>query len=324
MSAKSTWPKIVREYESGEVGPALAREIEQRTRAFIRAHSYPPRVYAGVDDWADGIEDLVQDVQLTLIEKDQRQLHWVMDRAGNLDEFRRLLAGPIRITLRSRIRRTVLDNLRDRCKNLLEDEPFRPCGRIGRERAFALREVAEVRQATHEEVLRAARRVACVPTTPPEAGQRSPSVYTTENLRVVLEAIGESLEHGFTLRDAELVLREVLPSWFPSFLEDEVDLHDLQVSPISSVDEVLARDAAAELVATVQGGEREVLRLRLEGVPPGELARTLGVSRPTERKRRDEADGRLRAALAHLSPAAQQRAIELVSLWLAGMSKEPG
>jgi hypothetical protein len=106
------------EYDGPDkLGSSILSEI--RAAAKRVGHTYPPLKYAGVFGWNDdAIEDLVQDVTVRRL-LGGGQLDYMMAHAADIRHFRALLDRQVRQELSARRTRTLIDNLVDRCRELM-------------------------------------------------------------------------------------------------------------------------------------------------------------------------------------------------------------
>ena len=125
------------EYEREVIGLAILAEV--RRACASRARKYPPVVYARSTTWNDdAIDDLVQDV-ITRRLLGKRQLDYLFDMGRTIDAWRALLDRQVRITLARRRVRTVVDNLLDRAKRLLDRDDSVRTSTVAKRTVYALR-----------------------------------------------------------------------------------------------------------------------------------------------------------------------------------------
>ena len=108
---------IVEERQALGIGPVILGLIQSLTANVTR--TYDPTVYAGVASWQDGLEDLVHDVIVDRLLA-EGQLDYAIDIATTPEALRALLTRQIKRTLARRRRRTVVDNLLDRVRHILD------------------------------------------------------------------------------------------------------------------------------------------------------------------------------------------------------------
>lgn len=282
------WESLLAEHASWRLGPLWLEETERAVRLAVAR--YPPDVYAGTTAWDPASrEDLVQDVVVRQL-LDDRQVEYIAAVADDLDAARGLLAKQVRWTLARRRSRTVIDNLLDRCR-----------GRGGWRRG--------TRDATHEEVVEAARRVARLPRVPVKSGDRAPIVFTESSLERALQEIGQVLPDGFGDADLDRIFSRILTDHLPGSLvvfETPVDEADRSLTP----EEAHLVEAAAEQAysaLTVQ--QRRLLGLKMADVSDAAVGSALGMSRPTVAKRHRAAAAVARSHLADLPPRVQDAAM---------------
>ena len=199
------------EFAAVGIGRKLLEEV--RTAASQVARDYNPRIYATTGAWEDDLEDLVQDVIVMRL-LGERQLDYVMATASSTEEVRRLLRLQVRRTMRLRRRRTVIDRLVERAKGLVRQPPFIFI-QVGRQWAYGVGEDLDQRPASGDEIRNAAISAAAVPRTPPESGDRAPSVYSDRALTSLLTVVARSLGKAVTVRELDEILGRVLSAWLP-------------------------------------------------------------------------------------------------------------
>ena len=125
------------EYEREVIGLAILAEV--RRACSFRPRRYPPTVYARSATWNDdAIDDLVQDV-ITHRLLGERQLAYLFDVGRTIDAWRALLDRQVRIALARRRVRTVVDNLLDRAKRLLDCDDSVQTSTVAKRVVYSLR-----------------------------------------------------------------------------------------------------------------------------------------------------------------------------------------
>jgi hypothetical protein len=296
------------EYEGPQkLGPSILSEIKSAAKRVSR--TYPPAKYARGFEWNDdAVEELVQDVTVSRL-LDGGQLDYMMAHAVDIQHFRALIDRQVRQELAARRIRTVIDNLLDRSREVLDRMPFAPAeatSKLGRGPSYRLasREV-ERRPPTSDELRIAAAVVRPLPRLRDSVSDRASIVYTNETLNAALMLLAETLPCSFSIRDVDKIFSEVLTSWLPSFLsQEEGDLFaSTQPGP---EDLVILRETTAKILAKWTGRELHHFRLLMSGCSFDEVARNLSISRPTEVKYRAELLHALELALADLPETLQK------------------
>lgn len=277
MATAPVWADLVEEYEADVLGPLWLQLIQDVVASVVR--SYPPSVYAETGEWTpDTVENVVQDVAVRQL-LEQRQLDWLIVTATSTSTARALLHRIVRRTLSETRRRTVVDNLLDRCRKLRTLPPQTGPG------------------APTEAVLAAARDVVKLPRLAIRNEQRAPAVYTTATLGDILNAAARHLGEEFSERDLARVFEHVLASYLPSPLQ-QGDGRSSQTSPgLSPEEEVVAADVLTHLLDTMTAQQCTVVALKLADTSDSDVAAHLQVSRPTAAKRFREATHLIEQAL---------------------------
>ena len=302
------------EYRSVRIGPKILDEVGRVVHGVI--HRYDPQVYGRAASWEDAYEDVVQSVVVDLL-LGEGQLDYLMATAVELSDFDNLLTFQVKRYLARQRQRSVIDNLLDRAKQILQRHPFETTG-SGRAARYSLRgSTREAREPTAEEVTRAARSLALVPRIPFAAQERAPTVYSAEGLAALLQTVAESLPTSFSLHDLARILELVLTDWVTGFLYNFVEAEGQLSGSLSPEEEMMAEEAANEILARCDAEHLLVLRRKLENMSDQAIAEELGVSRPTVHARKTEAMARIRDALGELPAHVQASVMDRVSGHLA-------
>jgi DNA-directed RNA polymerase specialized sigma24 family protein len=294
-----TLAPLVAEYRSEVMGRLLLREVREIVRSVVRG--YDPIVYGRVWRWQEGVEDLVQDFCVDVL-IGQGQIDYALAVAADLQHFRRLLALQLRHHLARRRRRTIVDNILERCKTLVTEPPFRLVASApawsytvaGKRVESGIPSAARLREV--------AASLAGVPTIKSNPTVRAPVVYSTEVLVELLERVAAALPHPVTVADLDRILSFLLTSWLPRFLE-QGERGDLRpaADDLSVEERAIVAEVSASIAESCTGIARVVLRHKLAGVSDREIGRQLGISRPTVAKHKHRLFRRLERDLAPLS-----------------------
>lgn len=289
---------IVSEYARIGLGPAILQDIFHLTRSVVR--SYDPVVYGQVWRWDEGLDDLVQEFCVYVL-LEQGQLDYAIVVAVDHTHFRRLLARQLRHHLARRRRRTIVDNLLDRCRQLVSSAPFTVVTtRPGWSYTLEGKKV-EPGPAPPSALEAIAGRLATLPKAGANPDHRAPAVYSTDSLRQLLVVTADSLPCAVTAANLDRILNLLLTCWVPRLLQKNESESALRDSPaLSAEDRAIVRDLAESIASSCMGADREVLRLKLTGMSDGDIGRRLGVSRPTVAKKKHRVLSGLQAALAPL------------------------
>jgi hypothetical protein len=302
-----------------QIGPLWLNEVRDACRQ--TALRFDPAVYGVAESsWTLGeIDDLIQDVVLEQMLR-QGQLRYILDIADSIVDVRRLLRQQVHRALVRRRRRTVVDRLLTRIRQLLQPPAFEtvgpgPCYRpFGS--SFGLDPV------TDSAVRKAAGAIRMLPKTA-SSGERSPTVYRSDVLRAVIDLAFRATRTSLSIDDFGRILRDALTSWVPVVLEQS---DELEASSTGSADfSFELEEVVAGVLAALDETDRVALRVKLAGEPDSDLAALLGVSRPTAAKVKNRAFERLRAAwMAHAGDLIADESIRLVEELYARLLRTGG
>jgi hypothetical protein len=293
------------EHEANGIGPLMMTEL--RTLCSQVARKYPPAIFSDGPTWdATALDDLLQDLVVGRL-LHEGQLAYVMLHSNDLDEFRRLMIFQVKRTLSGRRRRSVVDNLLERSRQVLRDGPYEATG--GRYRLQGSTEPH--RDATESEVREAALVARAVPRVPVRSlADREPVVYRASDLALVLRGIANALPCSFTERDLDHIFRLILTDLLPADLEALETTHEPgQPAADPSLEPIIA-EIVTTLMAEMDSQQKTILRMKASDVSDADIAGSLGISRPTLANRKHVVFDRLHAALDGLDPTVQDRAME--------------
>jgi DNA-binding NarL/FixJ family response regulator len=302
------------EYESLRIGPKMLAEVRNVVQATVRR--YDPQIYGRAASWDDAEEDLVQSVVLDLL-LGEGQLDYLMATAVELSDFQNILTFQVRRYLARQRRRTVIDNLLDRAKEVLKEHPFETEGTGRAARHSLTGATVEAREPRDEELMAAARSAALVPRVRFSDQDRAPIVYTRADFARLLRAVATSLPTSFTLHDLARILELVLTDWVAGFLHEFEEAHAKASASLGPEEELMVEETTREIL---QGCTREhlvVLRRKLENMPDQAIADELSISRPTVIARKREVLEKLRDAMGELPLSVQASVMDRVSGHLA-------
>jgi hypothetical protein len=309
-----TWTELQHEYERERIGVGILELVTKVVGKVVR-EGYDPQIYGRVVRWEDGIEDVVQEVVVRLL-LDEGQLDYIMAVSRDEGDFQRLLQWQIRRFLARRRQRTIIDNLLDRSKPILAEEPFVSGGPDKDRRYHLQHKTAETREATEEEIRKAAIAVSAVAWIRPGRGDRAPVVYTEENLRAVLVTAATNLPCEFGIRELDRIFRIVLTDWLPGVLISSEGV-PYEASRLTAEEMVVANDTAGRILKRLSESQGKLLAFKLASVSDGDIAKAFGMSRPTLAERKQLVYGIVRSELEGLSSPMQDAAVQALSLALA-------
>ena len=175
---------------------------EVRRVAASMVGRYNAAVYTDIGNWRHGLDDLVQDVVAVALLRD-RQAEYLMRQCVTIDDLDRLLRFQTKRVLARRRNRTVVDNLLDRSRLVLQGPPFQTRTRHlqvtftleGSDRADCAATFVELRAAAH--------RLRGVPRVTERRRDRAPQVYGVNDLRIGLMLVADSLPVAFTVGELD-------------------------------------------------------------------------------------------------------------------------
>ena len=299
------------EYEREGIGEGILGILDGLVRNVAR--SYDPRVYGGAASWAEAHDDLLHSFVVDVL-LEQGQLEYALFVAGSVEHFKNILGRQLRFFLARGRRRTVVDNLLDRCKEITAKAPFQQAAEK-RAWSYALEDQAPGdRRATPDLLAQVAGELAGIPVQEPSVSERASQVYLTPDLIELLRRVASSLECWVSARDLDDLFRQMLTPWLPSFLgTDEGALAIQPAKALSAEQEDMARQAAEAICGAGSATELKVLGMKIGDVSDSVIGRRLGVSRPTVIKHKKRILGKVEAELTGLDEASQSRAIELLA-----------
>ena len=298
------------EYEREVIGFAILAEV--RRACSSRARRYPPAVYARSATWNDdAVDDLVQDV-ITHRLLGERQLDYLFDVGRTIDTWRALLDRQVRITLARRRVRTVVDNLLDRAKRLLDRDDSVQTSTVAKRAVYSLRGTgASYLPLTDETIRRVVEDVRVVPRQPPGREDRAPTVYSKRNFNALLRTVLRHTPGGIAVRDLGRILELVLTDWVPAVLEQDEGSIGAVVENPGEVES--AREEARQMVSGWSDDEAAMVSGLLAGLPYVEIARRVSVSRPTVIKRQRVLLDRLRTVAEGFGEIGQKAFVDEVA-----------
>lgn len=271
---------LIEEYERQGLGPRWLQEIQTAASRVVR--KYSPSVYARSAAWDDeAVSDLVQDVVERILTKGQAE--YVCDVANDFGHARALIYRQVRMTLIDRRQRTAVDNLFDRAVERLGEPPFEQVKKKPRSWRIAghsLEATPYTRRLTAS--------LAGLPRFPGNGTERASPIWTTETLTDALVLICSAV-----CEVEELDLRKILDESLTVFataevVSDEAGSND-RSGELDPSDLIMANELIERLGAALTNEESTVLAGKWIGDSDGDIARRLGVSRPTAAKHKASA-----------------------------------
>jgi DNA-directed RNA polymerase specialized sigma24 family protein len=320
------------EYAQETIGPRILAEVERAVRSATTR--LPPNAYAEVPEghaggWSEhNVENLVQDVVLVQLLQ-QGQLEYAIANAPSLRAFRSLMYRCVARQVRARRRRTAVDSLVLRAREVLEKPPYSSDAE-GRRTTYALGGRHGSEGADEQKIYRAAQMVAALPRTHRHSRTGVPLLLDTDGLHAALSTIAVQLASGFTLDDVRRVfelaftehaLSTLLPSYDSSY-DDWEDPAKMPATTSTALDSAVLNEIELALCNDLDNEQRMILRLKAAEVSDDEVAQQIGVSRPTAAKRKAAMQAVLRKHLGGLEDDMQEAVLDRVLVRLAVEDRE--
>lgn len=302
------------EYKTEVIGPRIYGEVTAIARQVAR--SYDPRTYASAATWADGLDDLLQEVILERL-LGEGQLAYAMATAADADHWRALVARQVKRALAKRRQRTVVDNLLERADELLSRPPFVSSGPRKRAEYWLEGRDVEMRRPTERELRSATNAAAAIPVVRGTAVERAPMVYTTAALERLLHEVATALPASFTRGDLDTIFRGLLTQWLAADLVAIEGAMQLPSEGLTPEEHMEVNDIATRILEGAGQEGRFILRAKLRDMSDGAIAAELGISRPTVAARKSAVFDRVHAELADLPRTHADAVVAALSLALA-------
>jgi hypothetical protein len=292
--SEPTWAALRDEYARETVGELWLDEVSRAVQSV--APRYPPSIYTETGAWgADEFENLVQDVVVRHL-LDDGQLAYIVDTATDISVARALIHRTVRRGLARGRRRTIVDNLLERCREL---QSFIPA--------------ADPSPAASDAQLRvAAAEVAKLPRIRIINSDRAPAVFSGTTLPLVLGIVRDVLGPNVRERELAKIFELALADYVPSGLvttEGGLDEPDRGLTP---EEEVTVMDTLRQLT-TGPEVELQLLALKIADESDTVVARHLGVSRPTAAKRFKEASAAVQHVISDIPTRLQDEVLSRFS-----------
>ena len=279
---------LIDEHARQGLGRLWLDEVGKAARHLARRYS--PWAYARASTWDDdAINDLVQDVVERMITKGQAE--YICDTANDFGHARALIYRQVRMTLIDRRQRTAVDNLYARAVDRLGESPFEQV----RTKPRSWRLTGSTEEATPP-TTRLTSSLAALPRLPGNGTERASAIWTTatlgDALALVCKVVGEVEES-----DLKRIFDEALTVFATAeVVSDDAGARD-RSAELDPGELTLANDLAERIVAALTKEEATMLAGKWIGDSDGDIARRLGVSRPTAAKYKDSAFEKVRAEL---------------------------
>lgn len=292
--ARGDLQALIDERNSDGLGALWFGEI--RTAVTRVARRYPPAAYARTSSWdEDAFDDLAQDVGERMITKGQ--IDYICDVANDFGHARALIYRQVKMTLIDRRQRTAVDNLFDRAAERLCEPPFEVVTQ--NPRSWRLAGAAPSNRAPTRRLTTA---LGALPRLPGNGTERASAIWTADTLAdaltLVCEAVGE-----VQATDLKRIFDEALTVFATAELVSDEAGAGGRSGELDPGDLVLAKGLTDRLITVLTTEEATVLAGKWMGDSDGDIARRLGVSRPTAAKYKESAFEKVRDELASQSEA---------------------
>jgi hypothetical protein len=270
---------IVAEFNKTGIGPLMLAEVQQV--AYQVAARYNAAVYSEIGNWRHGFDDLVQDViSESLLAEGQAK--YLIDTSSTIVDFRRLLTRQVKRRLARRRTRTVVDNLLDRARPILDEPAFRISMRHQYVTYAPRDQEREERAATFRELRTASDSITSIPQVRSSKRDRAPTVYATADLRSALLRIADVLPCAFRIRELDQIFRLTLPHLLPGVLDlDRSSMNDRSIGATAS-----GQQASRQLVELLDTDHLLIVACKMAGESDAEVAVRMGMSRRTAGNRK--------------------------------------
>ncbi len=310
------------EYFREGIGEKILDLLEGLTRSVTR--TYDPRVYGNVASWDEAHEDVLYSF-ITEVLLEQGQLEYAVFLAETEEHFTNLLARQLRFFLARKRRRTVIDNLLDRCKRLTSKAPFRQ-ELTKRNWWYEIADTpASNRFPNSDEIARIAGELAVIPIKMSSNAERASQIYSTSDLKKILFHVATTTACRISVGNLDELFRRLLTPWLPRFLEtDEGDSAGPKELGLNAEQEAMARQAAQAIVNAGTPLELGILAMKIADISDSVIARHFEISRPTVIKHKKNVLLKVEAELTGFDEDCQRRAIELLSEMIEGIHHVTG
>lgn len=278
-----TWDELCREYD--DVRPLgrlwLDLTVEVCTRV---AYRYPPAIYNNRLSWDESaIDDLAQDVVLNRLIGDH-QIDYIVATASSVQAARGLIGMHVKQVLAQRAAPNQRENVAVRLYSVLKvrgEAVHTPNG-------DAIRPVGSnwpPSDLSASALAKAVRVIERLPRLPNRGVERLSPLYTTEVLEGAAEPLWEACRVPLSLESLRRILDQTLTGLIPVLFQLHEGFDTPSVTDLTAEERVLVDELAERLVKVLNDEQREIL-VNIAIMTDAELAKLLGVSRPTALKRR--------------------------------------
>lgn len=300
------WDDLVAEHRAHRVGLLWLELVHSVTSRICRR--YPGRVYgASSTAWSeDDIDDLVQEVVLHRLLVDG-QIEYIVSSAASVNSARGIIGMHVKQALAGRVVPTQADRVAERLWKAFQraGEEIPSAGEVtvrpvGTEWTVP---IGPYPVGTAVNVL------SHLPRLPNRGEERLSPVFTKGTLEEAVQLIWHEAPIPVSLRIVREICERALTALVPTLFQlDEAMSTRLQAAELSPEEDVVLRDTVETLLQSLDPQQREIVA-SIGVTSDAELARRLGVSRPTVIKRRQEIAARILEAVRHLDQPLQDLAV---------------
>jgi len=289
------------------------------------AYRYPIDVYNNNLKWnSETCTEIVQDVyEKRLLDEKCNQLVYIMSEAKSIESIERLLKKQIKQIIVGRARKSPIDNLKRRIRQMADT------GEIKMRKLQGVTYIAastaskvepiEVRESDLRNAINLARQEPILWGKPDS--QRESKLYTSEGLRRVIAAILSAIP-CISESDLFRILENLLTPFVPSNLYIGEELGDIDVEQSDVILMVDMDDQVRLFVDALEVQEVAVLVAKSQGKTDEQTAENLGLTRQTIHKRKSQIEAKMIRIFKELGSSdstdvISRRIIELATIRLA-------
>lgn len=274
-----TFDDLKREFEEYLIGPSVYQIVHELSNKIAR--KYRETIYNDGLSWdSQSIDDLCQEVVLNQLLA-QKQIHYIFDNATSTESVRKLLTSQIKRALAARRKATPIDRLLRRISDLAKAGQIELVeGGVPFYRAAQTQSAYVPLDATQMNAC--VRELSQIPRLDSRLDTgRETMIYTPERLRTLLSKLFETVP-ALTEKEIREIFEVLLTPWTPASLVP-VEKESISSDYVAedSVEEEQMIAAARTLAHNLTHEERIILILKSQKIADANVAKAVGVSRPT-------------------------------------------
>lgn len=263
---------LCREYETVRIGSRISNLVLESAVSLLRRRDLT--VYAEV---ATNPADAALDIAQSFIEKvllGEGQIDYIFQVSNDSDAVKRLLQHHLRRFLAKQRKRTVVDNLFERCVELLtSSSDFKGSFESGFQLVGVTDQNTPVKASS---VRRAAAIASQIPQLKSTAIHRNPRLFDQPRVRILLGILFKEAVGVITKADLQKFLQDLLTPW--DFGRLDVNVNSLSEQTIVGTT-VIDSDMFIHIVQQMEPSERFIFKAKYSGQPDREIANHLSISR---------------------------------------------